>query len=162
MNCNDIKLMISEYLDNELTKEKEAFLFTHLSSCDECREEFKQQNLIQHEVKINQKEVNEKFEQRVFDSIQNKEQPIIKRWITRPTPVYVNYLLGVVIIVITLFSFLQLSSLRYDLNDYQQSYIESVTEIQSKTNQINFIMNSLPTATVTQKIENIVVVKAKI
>lgn len=162
MNCDDIKLMISEYIDNELTKEKEAFLFTHLSSCTDCREEFKMQNSIQHEVKINLKNVGERFEQKVFDSIQKKEQPLIKRWITKPTPAYINYVLGFAIIMITLFSFLQFSSFKDDLNNYQESYMKSVVEINSKTNQINFLMNSLPTATVTKKIENLVVVKAKI
>ena len=149
MNCDDIKLMISEYLDNELTKEKEAFLFTHLSSCMDCREEFKIQNSIQHEVKINQKEVNEKFEQRVFDSIQNKEQPFIKRWITRPTPAYINYVLGIVVIVITLFSFLQLSSLRSDLNNFQEKYESAFEKIQFQAQQINLMMSNMPAVQIT-------------
>lgn len=144
MNCDDIKLMISEYLDNELTKEKESFLFTHLSSCDECREEFKMQNSIQYEVKIHQKEVSEKFEQKVFDSIQNREKPFIQKWFTKPTPAYINYVLGIVIVVITLFSFLQLNSLRNDLNNFQEKYEVAFDKIQFQAQQINLMMNSIP------------------
>ncbi|MBI5731014.1 MAG: zf-HC2 domain-containing protein [Ignavibacteriales bacterium] len=149
MNCDDIKLMISEYLDNELAKEKEAFLFTHLSSCDECREEFKMQNSIQYEVKIHQKEVSEKFEEKVFDSIQKKEQPFIKRWITKPTPAYINYVLGFVIIMITIFSFLQLSSLRHDLNSYQERYEAAFDKIQFQAQQINLMMSNMPAVQIT-------------
>ncbi len=144
MNCDDIKLMISEYIDNELTKEKEAFLFTHLSSCTDCREEYKIQNSIQHEVKINLKDVGERFEQRVFDSIQKKELPLIKRWITKPTPAYINYVLGFAIIMITLFSFLQFSSLRGDLKGFQEKYEAAFEKIQFQTQQINLMMNSMP------------------
>lgn len=162
MNCDDIKMMISDYIDNELQKEKEGFLFTHLAACSDCREEFKQQNKIQHAVKINQKEISEKFEERIYNSVRKRNTTFAQKWITKPTPVYINYVLAVVIIVITFFSFLQLSSLKYDLNSSQVLYKNSINQIKSKTNQINFIMNSLPTATVTQKIENLVVVKAKI
>ena len=74
MNCDDIKMMISDYIDNELQKEKEGFLFTHLASCRDCREEFKLQNQMQHEVKVNQKEVSGKFEERIFNSIERREK----------------------------------------------------------------------------------------
>ena len=74
MNCDNIKMMISDYLDTELPKGEEGFLFTHLATCSDCREDFKQQQLIQHEVKVNQKEVSEKFEERVVDSIELRKK----------------------------------------------------------------------------------------
>lgn len=151
MNCDDIKLMISEYIDNELTKEKEAFLFTHLSSCLDCREEFKVQNQIQNEVKKNQKEVSERFERRVFDSIQKKEQHLIKRWITKPTPAYINYALGIVVILITLFSFLQVSSLRKDLNNYQEMYSSSIKQTGEQAEMIKILLKSLPPIRITPR-----------
>ncbi|NJD22490.1 MAG: zf-HC2 domain-containing protein [Melioribacter sp.] len=144
MNCDDIKLIISEYIDNELTKEKEAFLFTHLSSCTDCREEFKMQNSIRYEMEINQKEVSEQFERRVFESIQKQEQPLIKSWITKSTPAYINYALGFVIIIISLFSFLQLGSLKDDLKGFQEKYEAAFEKIQFQTQQINLMMNSMP------------------
>jgi predicted anti-sigma-YlaC factor YlaD len=144
MNCEEIKIMISYYIDNELAQEKEGFLFTHLSTCSNCREEFKQQNQIQHEVKIHQKEVSEKFEERVFSSIQQKNKTFTHRWITKPTPAYINYLLGIVILAITVFSFLQLNSLRYDLNNFQERYKSAFEIIQFQTQQINLMMNSIP------------------
>jgi len=44
MNHDDIKIMIDEYLDGELNKEKENYLFSVLSSDKDAREYFKQMN----------------------------------------------------------------------------------------------------------------------
>ncbi len=144
MNCDEIKLTISCYLDGELKKETEAFLFSHLSTCLECREEFKIQNSIQHQTKIHQLDVSEKFEKRLFASIEEGEKTFAQKWITKPTPVYINYLLGVILIVITLFSFMQVSSLRYDLNGFQQRYEASLQQINYQAMQMYNLMNSMP------------------
>ncbi|MDP2362910.1 MAG: zf-HC2 domain-containing protein, partial [Ignavibacteria bacterium] len=144
MNCDKIKMMISDYLDNELPKGEEGFIFTHLADCSDCREEFKMQNQIQHEVKFNQKEVSEKFEERVFNSVRERKTTFAQRWITKPTPVYVNYVLGVVIIIISLFSFLQLNSLRYDLNSFQERYETSLQQLNYQASQMFLMMNSIP------------------
>lgn len=144
MNCDEIKLMISEYLDGELVKEKEAFLFTHLSSCGECREEFKIQNSIQHQTKLHQREVTDRFEKRLFSTIENRNKTFAHRWITKPTPVYINYLLGVIVIAITLFSFLQTTSLRNELYAFQLRYENSLQQINYQSMQMYNMMNSLP------------------
>lgn len=149
MSCDNIKMMISDYIDNELPKGEEGFLFTHLANCSDCREEFKIQNQMQHEVKVNQKEVSGKFEERIFNSVRERKQTFARRWITKPTPVYVNYVLGIMIIVITLFSFLQLSSLRYDLNSFQERYESAIDRVQFQTQQINLMMNSIPAVQIT-------------
>lgn len=146
MNCENILMMISLYLDNELPKEQEAFLFTHLSSCPKCREEFKQQNLIQHEIKINKKKVPEKLEERIFNSVKKKQTPSFQNLLTRPIPVYFSYLLGVVLIVIVLFSYLQISALRHDLNNFQDRYDSALQRIQLQTQQMNLMMSNMPAA----------------
>lgn len=143
-------MMISDYIDNELLKGEEGFLFTHLANCSECREEFKVQNQIQHEVKIHRKEVSENFEKRVFNSLQQRRKTFAQRWITKPTPVYVNYVLGFVIILITLFSFLQLSSLRYDLNSFRERYEASLQQMNYQASQMFLMMNSMPAVEIKQ------------
>lgn len=144
MNCHDIKLMISEYLDGELSNEKESFLFTHLSSCGDCREEFKIQNSIQHQTKINQKEVSGDFEKKLFAEIEKQEKTFAHRFITKPTPVYINYLLGLIVIAITLFSFMQTASLRNELYAFQLRYETSLEQINYQSMQMYNMMNSLP------------------
>jgi len=136
--------MISEYLDGELSKEKESFLFAHLSSCGDCREEFKMQSTIQHQTKINQKEVSGSFERILFAEIEKQEKTFAHRFITRPTPVYINYLLGVIVIAITLFSFMQTASLRNELYAFQLRYENSLQQINYQSMQMYNMMNSLP------------------
>jgi len=144
MNCDNIKLMISEYLDGELSKEKESFLFTHLSSCGDCRDEFKLQNSIQHQTKTNMKEVTESFEQKLFVGIEKQEKTFAHRFITKPTPVYFNYILGTIIVLLTLFSFYQISALRYDINVFQARYETSLQQINYQSMQMYNMMNSMP------------------
>ena len=142
MTCDDIRIMIYEYLDGELPKEKEAFLFIHLSNCVECREEFKQQNQIKHEVHIHQKEVSGRFEKRVFDSVKSSNKTFMKNYITRQSPVYFNYMLGGVIIIIVLMSFFQIGSLRTDLNDFKGKYEAALFEYKFQTNRTNSVINA--------------------
>lgn len=144
MNCDNIKLMISEYLDGELSKERESFLFTHLSSCGDCREEFKIQNSIQNQTKINQKEVSGDFEKKLFAEIEKQEKTFAHRFITKPTPVYINYLLGLIVVAITLFSFMQTASLRNELYAFQMRYENSLQQINYQSMQMYNMMNSLP------------------
>jgi predicted anti-sigma-YlaC factor YlaD len=129
--------MISEYLDNELTKEKEAFLFTHLSSCDECREEFKQQNLIQHEVKINQKEVNEKFEQRVFDSIIKREKHKTSTIFTKRVFASVPYAVSIILLIVSIYLFTQSAN-------YLQQLQQVSSKIEEQDKLIKVLFNSIP------------------
>jgi predicted anti-sigma-YlaC factor YlaD len=144
MNCDDIKMLVSDYIDNELTKEKEAFFFAHLSSCPDCREEFKLQNRIQHQVQANQKEVNDKFEKRLYTSIQNKQKTFNSNRLTKQSPVYVNFILALFVLAITIFSFLQVGSLRNDLKLFQQRYEASIQQINYQSMQMYQLMNSMP------------------
>lgn len=46
MNCNEIKEMISLYIDDELSEEEVKKIKDHLESCDECKKEFECYNQI--------------------------------------------------------------------------------------------------------------------
>ncbi len=150
MNCENIAVMISAYIDGELPKIEEGYLFTHLGSCSECREEFKAQTSIQHEVKINQKEVSLNFEKKVFNSIMKSKKTTLRGWITRPTPAYVNYALGALIILILVISWLQVSSLRQDLNLFQKRYEASLMQMNYQASQMYQMMNSIPAVEIKQ------------
>jgi predicted anti-sigma-YlaC factor YlaD len=140
MNCDNIKIMVCEYIDGELPKGKEAILFTHLSGCSECRDEFKQQNLIKHEVQIHQREVTDKLEKRVFETIKSKRKTFAQKFITRQSPVYFNYMLGGIIIIIALLSFFQIGSLRADLDDFKGKYSLSLGEQNELMQKINSLL----------------------
>jgi hypothetical protein len=149
MNCHEINIMISEYLDNELTKEREGFLFTHLSSCSDCREELKKQLQIQHQVKLNQKEVSSRFEERIFYSMSNKKHHSPKIF-AKPLPAYISYALGFVVVLISLFSYLQINQLTRDLNIFANRYEQTIQQMNYQASQMNLMMNSMPAVNIQQ------------
>ena len=147
MDCEQINLMISEYLDNELDKGKEGILFSHLSKCSECREEVETQNLIQNKIKLHQKEVSERFEEKIYSSIKNKmhvQAPVAKR-----AYIYSSYTLAFVVSVIALISFLMFSSIKSDLNKLEQKYGAAVERIQFQNQQLNLMMRNMPAVQIT-------------
>src|ERR1035437_8466221 len=115
MNCDDIKMMISEYFDNQLPKGKESFLFTHLSTCGDCRIEFILQNRIQHEVKINQKDVSERLEEKVFATITKKSQEKISLTFRNRMLVSISYTAAIVFIIVATFFFVQSINYRQEI-----------------------------------------------
>ena len=38
MNCNDVQVSISEYIDDELGAPSQEVMFAHLAACDRCRQ----------------------------------------------------------------------------------------------------------------------------
>jgi len=127
--------MIFEYLDGELPGEKEALLFTHLASCSKCRDEFKQQSLLKNEVQIHQKEVSDKFEKRVFDSIKSENNSFINRIVSKKVPAYFSYMLGGIIIIAVLLSLIQVGSLRTDLNNFKWKYELTLRQLKYQSTQ---------------------------
>lgn len=143
MKCEDINLMISEYLDDELPKEKEGYLFTHFSTCSECREEFKQQIRIQNEIILNRKKVPEHLESRVLYSIEKKNTDIIKKHLAG-LPATLSYVLAIVVVIIAIFSFYQIQSLKTDLGNFQERYESAIERIEFQNHQMNLMMSNMP------------------
>src|SRR3989339_824235 len=73
MNCENINNFIHDYFDNELSTEQESFLFTHLAQCEGCKANFKTLNRVQFEFRKEESEFPEQLEERIFNTIRNKE-----------------------------------------------------------------------------------------
>ena len=144
MECERYLMLIQEYIDEELPKGSEGDLFTHLSICADCREDFKQQNIIKHAVKISQKEISPALEKRVFENIKTTQKSFAHKYLTRQSPVYINYILGAMLLVLILLSLFQISSLRGDLNDFKQQYETASLQLQNQSRQFNAVLNSIP------------------
>ncbi|HEX2983955.1 MAG TPA: zf-HC2 domain-containing protein, partial [Ignavibacteriales bacterium] len=69
MNCDKYQIMIQEYGDNELPKEKEYDMFLHLAECPECREFFKQIRTISASLKKGEAEVPDSVEKAILETI---------------------------------------------------------------------------------------------
>ncbi|MBI9073013.1 MAG: hypothetical protein JEY94_15535 [Melioribacteraceae bacterium] len=69
MGQNDLKIMINEYFDGELDKEKETLLFTRLSLDDEARDYFKDLNMIKTATEQTLEEFPFGLEERIMYSV---------------------------------------------------------------------------------------------
>jgi|GEM_PF-1357492 len=144
INCEVFDIMISEYMDNELPKEREASLFAHISVCENCRHEFKQQNMIKYEISKNKEAFPEELEQRIFSSIKERApQPLYNRF-NKPISVFVSYGMAVILVVIIMFSFWQIQKMRTEVGTLREAYRVSYERVQTQTREMNLIMNNMP------------------
>jgi predicted anti-sigma-YlaC factor YlaD len=144
MNCDAIQILISEYLDNELPPEKEGSLFTHLAGCQECRKEFRDQGLIHNQVQLHMHKIPGELEEKMYNSIKNRNAVFSLNRIVRPAPVYISYGLGFAIIILMIFSFLQIYSLKNDVSALRNGYHAAMERVQYQNQQMNLMMNTMP------------------
>jgi predicted anti-sigma-YlaC factor YlaD len=154
MNCDDIKIMIYEYLDGELPKEKEAFLFTHMANCVKCREEFKQQNLIKHTVQINQKEVSVKFEERLFKAVAGTKMKSMAPVSGIGIKTRVSYAVAVLLLVTSIILFSEGAGYKQQLQNV--SY-----RIEEQNKLIKALFNSIPFDENAVNVQKPIIVSAK-
>jgi len=78
MSCKKFRLLLSAYLDQEITKDEEEKLLEHLKKCADCARELEYLKEIKRVFLLKErKEPQEFFETRLFARIKNKEkQPI--------------------------------------------------------------------------------------
>ena len=151
MSCDKNKEMIGEYYDGELEKGSEAYVFTHLAECAECREYFKSLSIISSAVQ--KEEFPSGLEERIFGAINNKSQNKRSHFLKRIF-VPVSYAVTILLIVLSVL-------LLNRITDYKDQ-IELVSrQVQAQNQTIELLFNSLPAAQVDAKIENPVIVKAK-
>jgi predicted anti-sigma-YlaC factor YlaD len=154
MDCENYQMMIQEFNDGELEKGKEPLIFTHLSQCAECRDFMKglnQLNLIaQEEVK----EFPDKLDEKIMRSVEMKELNYNKNIFTIRVPAYISYALGIIIILVGYY----FMSSTYQ---YRQELHEAVNVMREQNQQMQLIMNSMPEVQVQSKMQNEVIIQAK-
>jgi predicted anti-sigma-YlaC factor YlaD len=90
MSCKKFRILLSAYLDQEITKSEEEELLNHLKSCADCARELEYLKQLKGIFILKEKkEPREFFETRLFELIKNKRKqliwqsylPVIKRTI---------------------------------------------------------------------------------
>ncbi|MCL5030136.1 MAG: zf-HC2 domain-containing protein [Bacteroidetes bacterium] len=152
MNCDKNKEMIQLYVDGELEKEKEAYVFTHLSGCDECRLFFRTLNTIS--ANIHKEEFPNELENRIFNSISAKETKRENRFFRKIFVRAVSYAVVLFLIAASIFLYQQ-------TNNYK-SIVEDMSEqIHSQAQTIDLLYNTLPPTVVHAKFDHEIIIKAK-
>jgi len=155
MDCEKYQMLIQEFHDGELEKGKEPLIFTHLSQCADCREFLKGLNQLNLFAQEDLKEIPPRLDEKIFRSIEKKNERIHSNIFTRRIPAYVSYVFGVIII---LFGFYIFNS----INMYQKELRETAVLMKGQKQQLQLIMNSLPEVQIKAKFANEVIVQAKL
>lgn len=133
MSCEKIELMISLYLDDELTKEEESYLFTHLNTCTNCRDEFKRQNIIQSKVVSGEIDVRNDTDMKIFQKIGERKHSVLKIIIGQSK---ITYALAAVLIIMAITAVLQFNQ----TIDYKNRLIKAEVEVGKQNKLINSLI----------------------
>lgn len=152
MECLKYEEMIQEYSDNELEKGNEAVLFNHLSECPDCRDYFK--SLMTISANLDIQEYPPELEEKILYSLKDRETKKITGFFkTKFIPVF-SYTLAIVLLAVSIILFSMINNYKNEV-----AAIGNKVILQSKT--IELLFNSLPSAEVTGKVENTIIIKSK-
>ncbi len=80
MSCEKFKILLSAYLDREITKDEEEKLLEHLKKCADCTRELEYLKEIKKVFLLKErKEPQEYFETRLFARIKDRRKPPVWR-----------------------------------------------------------------------------------
>lgn len=149
---SEMESLIISYFDGELDKNKEAFLFSELSRDEECREYFKKVNKFKNIIQETNDEFPLDLERKILNSVKSSKPKIELRKSFFPV---VSYSLTIIVLIISLFMFLEVREYRSEIQKTSERLIE-----QQKT--INLLINSLPPVEVETELKNAVIIKANL
>jgi hypothetical protein len=153
MNTEDIKLMVDEFLDGQLAKNKEPILFTHLSLDEEARDYFKSLNSIKGVMESTIEEFPESLDSRILYSISATNKRNVFFTVKHNIPALLSYTLAVLLLVVSILFYSETVSYRNSLEQKNQ-------QVMQQTQMIELLMNSLPMTEVTASYPNPVKVEA--
>lgn len=144
MNKLQIFEMIDEYLDGELSNEKEPILFSELSASKEARNYFRQLQLLKLSAKSAEEEYPAFLDARILNSFKKvpEHKPYFNRVIT-----YAASATAVILIVLTFLIY-------GEVREYKTRVAELDLKVKEQYNTIEMLYNSLPTITVKPAVKN--------
>ncbi|MFA3783324.1 hypothetical protein ABRY23_09705 [Melioribacteraceae bacterium 4301-Me] len=154
MKTEEIKKMVNEFFDKELDKAKEPLLFNLLASDEESREYFKQLNNIKNIIEDTAEEFSPHLEERIFHSLENYTLKEINTSTKRNILSLLAYSFAVILLFLCLIFYNQ-------TQNYRDLYQSTLQQVNAQNKTIQLLINSLPAVEVDYKIQNPVIVKAK-
>ena len=107
MNHKNMQLLVSSYVDGEVTDNEKAIAISHLEACSECRQFIKQAKLIREEIcAMGEVKLANSFAARVAHSVERRDEQTIEWLGIEPLARNTFILLaGIVIVMFFLTSF---------------------------------------------------------
>ena len=151
MSTENIKEIINQYFDNELTKSEEVILFTQLSQDENAREYFKEMNLLKTVVDESLEEYPQKLDDKIYAKLKTETNIIAPNKSYKSVYNVVGLALGLILLVLTLFFYNETLQYKNKLElTYQQVYHQN--------QMIQVLFNTLPQAEVRGTLENTIIV----
>lgn len=149
-----IEEIINKYFDGETSKEEEAFMFTQLSLDEDSREYFKSLSLLKNTVAEAEESFPDELEERLLLSLPKPDERKNKIRHYFNLPASIAYAVSVILIII-------LFSLKSELSGYKSEINQQIQQVNYQSKMIQLLFNSLPSAVVSTKIENPIIVTPK-
>jgi len=154
MSTEEIKNIINQYFDNELTKGEEAILFTQLSRNDVARDYFKEMNLLKTVVEESAENYPEKLDTQIFSQIKREDNSV--RIISNRSRIFTAFSYGFALVLLALSFFFYNESIQY------REKLELTSQQVYKQNQmIHVLFNSLPQTEIRAEYANEIIVTPK-
>ena len=154
MNTEQLMIMINEFVDGELPKEKEAFLFTELSNDEVAREYFKKVNSLKLITKEQAEAFPAQLDSKILNEIKNKTSYFSLANLKANAVSYLSYI--ILIVSLTGGYFL------YNHTIFQEQQLKiSQTKIEQQQELLNLIMtNQLEPVTIEPEFEKEIIIQA--
>ncbi|MCK9281200.1 MAG: hypothetical protein M0P71_11310 [Melioribacteraceae bacterium] len=153
MTNEELEILINEYIDGELDKNKEGFLFTQLSLNHNLRDYFKKCCLLKNEFQ----KTTEKYPDSLDSNILNSLADIgIKENIISPKNQMQKYFLYMVVIVIGIVSIIFINE--SSINSRQLE--KTVMQLENQEQMIKLLINSIPSAEIKSTREESIIITA--
>lgn len=151
MNTQEIKNIINQYFDNELTKAEEVILFTQLSEDEDAREYFKQMNLLRNVTDASSKDYPQYLDAKILSNIQIEETPKINNWFSKNIFSAISYAVALVLLALSIFFYTESLQYRNMLKLTNQ-------QVEQQNKLIQVLYNTLPPTIVTEKVKNEIII----
>lgn len=152
MKDNKLEEMINSYLDGELERSRESFLFTQLAGNDEAKEYFKHLSNIKSVVEGSFEEFSEELDARILKSINSENSSGIKIFSRQRVFIGISIAASILLLIISSYLFFYISSYSEKVDELSRKVI-----IQSRT--IEMLYNSLPAVEVEATLKNAIIIK---
>ena len=153
MNTQEIKNIINQYFDNELTKNEEVILFTQLSQNDEARDFFKEMNVLKTISDESVEEYPNNLDDKIFSQLKVEEKIIAPK--SNRSRIFAAISYGLAFVLLALSIFFYTESIQYK-NKLELTYYQ----VKQQNEMIQVLFNSLPQAEVRGTLENEIIIQS--
>jgi predicted anti-sigma-YlaC factor YlaD len=137
MKCNDYQLCIHEFLENELKKENQKLLFSHLGECEACRNYFSTAALLNSTIVEDKNLFPESLDEEIYSNLPKEKSFTFEGFFTIKVPAYLAYVLVAIVILL---SFTMLN----EVNHYKDELHQTSLQLNEQKRTVELLFNSLP------------------